>query len=62
MIKLIQSQFDSYCRECHKSIDKGDDIYYDFETKWAYHVDCCPDSSESKSFSSKNDGYRKPGK
>lgn len=61
MMKLIPSQFDSYCRECHKSIDKGDDIYYDLETKWAYHIDCEPsESNEDMKFSSKDDRYRKP--
>jgi hypothetical protein len=61
MIKLIQAQYDSYCKECSRRIDKGDDIYYDTESKFTYHIDCepsGPESKEHKPFSYKDDGLK----
>lgn len=38
-MKQIIARFNSKCSETGKTLKKGDTIYYDSETKKAYHVD-----------------------
>lgn len=39
-MRKMECKFDSKCKACTKPIKKGDSIYYDGDTKSAYHVDC----------------------
>lgn len=40
-MRSMGAKFDSKCRACTKPIGAGDPIYYDGDTKSAYHPTCC---------------------
>ena len=37
-MKKIRAKFNSKCAETGKSIRKGDEMFYDYATKKAYHI------------------------
>lgn len=40
-MRSMGARFDSKCRACTKAIGVGDPIFYDADTKSAYHPQCC---------------------